>query len=203
MGDGERSRALLAWNSSVIRLFLMRRVAERRWPKGITMANKTNFTAEEWGRVLSSPMVAGIAITAADPSGVWGILKEGMAGARALLDARQNAQAIPLVKAIAEDFATTEGRSAAQSALQSRMMGKSASGLKDAALAELRAVSEMVDAKAPDDAAGFKAWLQDVAQKAAEAGTEGGFLGFGGVAVSDAEKSTIAEISSALTRRAA
>lgn len=162
------------------------------------MANKTNFTAEEWGRVLSSPMVAGIAITAADPSGVWGILKEGMAGARALLDARQNAQAIPLVKAIAEDFATTEGRSAAQSALQSRMMGKSASALKDAALAELRAVSEIVDAKAPDDA-----WLQDVAQKAAEAGTEGGFLGFGGVAVSDAEKSTIAEISSALTRRAA
>jgi hypothetical protein len=83
------------------------------------------------------------------------------------------------------------------------MMGKSASGLKDAALAELRAVSEIVDAKAQDDAAGFKAWLQDVAQKAAEAGTEGGFLGFGGVAVSDAEKSTIAEISSALTRRTA
>src|SRR5688572_10340960 len=125
-----------------------------------------------------------------------------MAGARALLDARQNAQAIPLVKAIAEDFATTEGRSAAQSALQSRMMGKSASGLKDAALAELRAVSEIVDAKAPDDAAGFKAWLQDVAQKAAEAGTEGGFLGFGGVAVSDTEKATLAEIAAALGSKA-
>src|SRR5215212_2954968 len=56
----------------------------------------------------------------------------------------------------------------------------------------------LVDAKAPEDAAGFKAWLRDVAQKAAEAGNEGGFLGFGGVAVSDAERATLAEISTAL-----
>jgi len=32
----------------------------------------------------------------------------------------------------------------------------------------------------------------------AEASTEGGFLGFGGVRVSDAEKATLTEISSAL-----
>jgi hypothetical protein len=165
------------------------------------MANKTNFTTEEWGRVLSSPMVAGIAITAADPSGVWSLLKEGMAGARALLDARQNAQASPLVKAIAEDFGTADGRTAARSALEPRMAGKSLSGLKDAALAELTAIAGIVEAKAPDDSAGFKAWLQDVAQKAAEAGTEGGFLGFGGVAVSDAEKATIKEIATALAGR--
>jgi hypothetical protein len=44
----------------------------------------------------------------------------------------------------------------------------------------------------------FKAWLQEVAQKAAEAGTEVGFLGFGGVAVSDSEKATLVEISTAL-----
>ena len=49
------------------------------------MATKANFTAEEWGKVLSSPMIAGMAITAADPSGVWGLLKEGMAGGWALL----------------------------------------------------------------------------------------------------------------------
>ena len=164
------------------------------------MANKMNFTAEEWGRVLSSPMVAGIAITAADPSGIWGLLKEGMAGARALLDARQNAQANPLINAIAEDFARLWTRRSTVSS-RTRMTGKSLSGLKDAALAELTAIVGIVDAKAIDDAAGFKAWLQDVAQKAAEAGTEGGFLGFGGVAVSDAEKATINEISTALTRR--
>ncbi len=45
---------------------------------------------------------------------------------------------------------------------------------------------------------GFKVWLQHVAQKSAEAGSEGGFLGFGGVAVSDAEKATLGEITEAL-----
>jgi hypothetical protein len=165
------------------------------------MATKSNFTAEEWGRLLSSPMIAGMAITAADPSGVWGLLKEGMAGGWALLEARQNAQANPLVKAVAEDFATAEGRTAARTALQTRFEGsKKLEALKDAALAELSAISIILDAKAPEDAAAFKAWLQDVAQKAAEAGTEGGFLGFGGVKVSESEKATLAEISVALSR---
>lgn len=167
------------------------------------MATKANFTAEEWARLLSSSMVAGMAITAADPSGVWGLIKEGMAGGWALLEARQNAQANALVRAVAEDFATPEGRTAARTALQSRFKGGAqVSALKDTALAELRTISGVIDAKAPEDAVAFKAWLQQVAQKAAEAGTEGGFLGFGGVAVSDAEKATLSEISAVLGRGA-
>ena len=73
--------------------------------------------------------------------------------------------------------------------------------LKDTALAELTSVADIVDAKAPEDAVAFKSWLQAVAQKAAEAGKEGGFLGFGGVTVSDAEKATLADISAALSRK--
>lgn len=163
------------------------------------MATKASFTAEEWARLLSSPMVAGIAITAADPSGVWGLMKEGMASGWALLEARQNARADSLVRFVAEDFATPEGRTAAREALQARFAVGKVEELKDAALAELKAVSGILHAKAPEDAVDFKAWLQEVAQKAAEAGTEGGFLGFGGVAVSEAEKATLAEISVALT----
>ena len=55
-----------------------------------------------------------------------------------------------------------------------------------------------MDAKAPDEAVAFKDWLKQIAQKTAEASTEGGFLGFGGVQVSEAEKATLAEITSAL-----
>jgi hypothetical protein len=167
------------------------------------MATKANFTAEEWGKLLSSPMIAGMAITAADPSGVWGLLKEGMAGGWALVEARQNAQANPLVRAVAEDFATAEGRAAARAVLQTRFSGAKLEGLKHAALTELRSISVIVDAKAPEDATAFKAWLQEAAQKAAEAGTEGGFLGFGGVAVSDSEKATLLEISTALRQTGA
>ena len=162
------------------------------------MATKSNFTPDEWSRLLSSPMVAGMAITAADPSGVWGLLKEGMAGGWALLEARQNAQANPLVRAVAEDFATAEGRAGARTALQGRFSGTTFSAMKATALNELRSVSEILNAKAPDEAAAFNAWLQEVALKAAEAGKEGGFLGFGGVAVSETEKATLSEISAAL-----
>ena len=164
------------------------------------MASKTTFTAEEWGMLLSSPMVAGMAITAADPSGVWGLIKEGMSGGWALLAARQNATANSLVRAVAEDFATAEGRASTRAALQSRFTGANLDELKKSALTQLRAISSVLDGKAPEDAAAFKTWLQEVAQKAAEAGTEGGFLGFGGVAVSDAEKATLTEISMALNR---
>ena len=163
------------------------------------MATKSDFTAEEWGKLLSSPMIAGMAITAADPSGVWGLIKEGMAGGWALVEARQNAQANPLVKAVAEDFATGDGRAAARAELQARFGGADLVKLKHIALSELKSVSTILATKAPNDAAAFRTWLQGVAEKAAEAGTEGGFLGFGGVAVSDSEKATLSEISAALT----
>ena len=45
-------------------------------------------------------------------------------------------------------------------------------------------------AKAPADAAAYKAWLSTIAHKVAEAGVEGGFLGFGGEKVSDDERAT-------------
>lgn len=162
------------------------------------MANKTNFTAEEWGRLLAAPMVAGMAITAADPSGLWGLLKEGLAGGWALLEAKRDPGANALVRAVAEDFATGDGRTLARERVQAAFKDVKAGELKSRAVAELRAVAALVDRKAPQDAAAFKAWLRSVAQKAAEAGTEGGFLGFGGVAVSEAEKATLAEIAGAL-----
>jgi hypothetical protein len=57
-----------------------------------------------------------------------------------------------------------------------------------------------VDLKAPSDAAAYKSWLVEIASDVAEASKEGGFLGFGGVAVSDAEKATLSEIANVLGR---
>jgi hypothetical protein len=166
------------------------------------MAGKTNFTLEEWARVVASPIIAGMAITAADPSGLWGLLKEAMAGGWSLLEAKQDAAANPLAKAVAEDLSDAATRTAARDYMQAHFKGAQLTEMKSRAIEELRAVAALVDAKAADNADGFKAWLQQVAQKAAEAGTEGGFMGFGGVAVSDAEKATLAEITTALGRPA-
>src|SRR5262245_27558606 len=84
------------------------------------MADKSSFTKEEWTSLLESPMMAGMAVTAADPSGIWGLLKESFAGGGALAEVTTDSMANALVKAVAADFATTEGRSAARDGLKEK-----------------------------------------------------------------------------------
>jgi hypothetical protein len=165
------------------------------------MANKANFTTDEWTKLLESPMMAALAITAAEPSGLWGLLKEGSSSGRALLEAKTSGPN-ELIKAIATDLGTSEGRAAARDDVQARLSGTSLTNIRDTALAALRAAAAIVDAKAPGEAAAFKNWLNQIARGVAEASNEGGFLGFGGVQVSDAEKATLAEIASALAATA-
>jgi hypothetical protein len=162
------------------------------------MANKQNFTQEEWTKVLESPMVVGIAVSAAEPSGIWGTLKEAFASSSALASAKLHADSNELVKAVIADFETSGGRSDIQKALRTRFAGAEPHDCVHRSLANLREVSAILDAKAPGDATPFKAWLRDISQKVAEAADEGGFMGIGGVPVSDAEKATLADIAKAL-----
>jgi hypothetical protein len=166
------------------------------------MADKASFTPEEWKQLLESPMLASMAVTAAEPSGLWGMLKESFAAGGVLARAKTDAGANALIKAVVADFGSAEGRGAARDGLQTRLKGSKPAEVKDKAIAGLRQVAALVDAKAPGDAAAFKSWLQSVGQHVAEAAKEGGFLGFGGVQVSDAEKATLGEISSALSQKA-
>lgn len=81
------------------------------------MADKTSFTKDEWALLLKSPMIAGMAVTAADPSGLWGLLKESFAGGAALTKVATDANANALIKAVVADFSTSEGRSTARDGL--------------------------------------------------------------------------------------
>ena len=162
------------------------------------MANKDSFTLEEWKSVMASPMLASMAVTLADPSGIWGMIQEGMANARALIDAKSDAGANELIKSLGSEFQTSEGRGLAQEKLKSELTGKSPVEIKAQVLEQLGEAARILDAKAPEDAAVFKAWLEGVAHKVSEAASEGGFLGFGGVKVSDAEKASISDVSRAL-----
>jgi hypothetical protein len=162
------------------------------------MAIKTDFTAEEWGQLLGSVMMTGMAVTLADPSGLIGMTKEGLASGSALVAAKSDPNANALIKSVVSDFETSEGRAAARSMIQSKLSGKSASEMKPIILEALAEAAAIVDAKAPDDAEGFKVWLHRISERVAEASSEGGFLGVGGVQVSDAEKATLDDISKAL-----
>ena len=144
-------------------------------------------------------MIAGMAVTAADPSGLWGLLKESFAGGTALTQAITGANTNALVKAVVTDFSSSEGRSAARDGLKAKFAVSQPSDLKLKAIDSLRQVAALLDAKALGDAAAFKAWLRQISQSTAEAANEGGGLfGIGGVRVSDAEKATLAEISTVL-----
>jgi len=162
------------------------------------MATKENFTPDEWRAILASPMLAGMAVTLAEPSGLWGLMKESMASGFAVLEARRDVGANELAKALAADMETAEGRSAARDGLKAQLTGKSPVEVKQQVIVGLTQVGNILDRKAPADAAAFKAWLASVAEKVAQSSSEGGFLGFGGVAVTDAEKASVAEVGKAL-----
>lgn len=162
------------------------------------MADKTSFTPDEWKQILESVMLSGMAVTAADPSGLLGVLKESMATGRSLIAAKSDPQSNDLVRAVASEFETGAGRQAARERLQATLRGAKAADVKAKSIAALHDVAALIDAKAPADAPGFKTWLHHIAEGAADAASEGGFLGFGGVQVSEAEKATLGELSSAL-----
>jgi hypothetical protein len=110
-------------------------------------------------------MLAGMAVSAADPSGVWGLVKEGFASSSALAAAKSDAGSSELVKAIIADYETSEGRSSIQEALRKRFAGAKPADAVQRSLANLREVSAILDAKAPNDAPAFKAWLSGISQK--------------------------------------
>ena len=160
------------------------------------MVGKTDFTTEEWAKLIEGAMLAGIAVTAAEPSGLWGTLQEGFANARGLAGARDSSTS--LVKNIVAELATSEGRGIAQDGVRRRMSGGKAADIAARSVAALGEVAQIVDQKAGVDAQPFKAWLYAIAERVADASTEGGFLGFGGEKVSEHEKATLADLAKAL-----
>jgi len=163
------------------------------------MADKSTFTPDEWKLIMESVMAAGMAVSAAEPSGLFGLLREGFASSSTLVQAKMDPSTNPLIKTAVADFDTSQGRSIVRDGLKEKLAGSSQTGeIKSKCIQILQQAGAVLDAKAPADAAAFKGWLQLIAQHVAEAASEGGLLGFGGVKVSDAEKATLAEISSAL-----
>jgi hypothetical protein len=161
------------------------------------MVNRNNFSPAEWKKLVQAPLLAGFAITAADPSSFVGTLQEAFANAKLLAEAKTGGSG-ELVKAIAEEILTSSGRADAREGIRSIVQGAKLDEIKGKALEALKDTSALVNQKAPGDAKAFNAWLVQIARTVAEAGTEGGFLGFGGVKVSDAERATIGEISQIL-----
>jgi len=104
----------------------------------------------------------------------------------------------PLIKAVVADFETSQGRGVARDGLKEKLAGLKPAEITAKCIETLGQAGMLVDAKAPDDAEAFKGWLRQISQHVAEASREGGFFGTSGAPVSDKEKATLQQISSAL-----
>ena len=163
------------------------------------MSNKASYDPQEWALLLRSPSMAGVAVTAASPSGPIGIVKEMFAAGKVLADVKLKGSGNELITALVADLQTAEGRSMGREGMQAEFGGVGPAEIKARAIEALKRAAAIVDAKgSPQEAAEFKEWLRALSQKVAEAAKEGGFLGFGGVQVSGEEQSALNEICQAL-----
>lgn len=155
------------------------------------MSTKSDFSADEWDLLRTAPLMASIIVVAASPSGPVGLIQESTAAGKMIIQTAQSAQT-PLLKALAEDL--TQHMS-----IPKPPPGATPDKVQAAASEILKRTSALLTQKAtPEETAEIKQWLAKVAQATAEATKEGGFLGFGGIVVSDQEKTALTAVNSAL-----
>src|SRR5262245_30259525 len=163
------------------------------------MTTKADFSSDEWKEIRGAPIMAGLAVVAASPSGPFGVVKEMLAMTKVLAGVKAQGASNELVKAIVSDLETA-GR---EQSAPAEFKGKPPEQIKTFAIENCRRAVALVSQKSkPDETQGFEQWLVSVAQKVAEAAKEGGFLGFGGTQVSEQEAATIKELTTALQGKA-
>jgi hypothetical protein len=154
-------------------------------PYDAAMTTKADFTDEEWARLERAPLVAGLAISLADPGGPIEAVKESVAAIKTVLETAKTGGHTELVDAVAKDV--TEKAQHRQNPLGDFKPRGALAG--EQVLDDLRAVNALLKEKAtPEEAAAFREWLLAAAQGAADAAKEGGFLGFNAVRVSENEQ---------------
>ena len=149
------------------------------------MTSRSDFTEDEWARLGRAPLVAGMAISVADPGGPIEAIKESSAALRTLVEAARDGGFGELVQAVAQDIAAKAQRR------ENPLAGfkPDRRNQREEILDELRAVNALLLEKAtPEEAADFREWLKSASQRAALAAREGGFLGVGGEVVSEREQ---------------
>lgn len=157
------------------------------------MTSRQEFTEEEWARLRRAPLIAGLAISIADPGGPIEIAKETMASMRAASAPPSQEE---LLVAVSQDLMRLAQEK--QNPMGDFKVDKGVLAGQQI-LDELRGVNEILEAKATaEEAEAFRRWMIAVAQAAANAAKEGGFMGFGAEQVSQGERTMLEQLSGAL-----
>jgi hypothetical protein len=170
------------------------------------------YTEDDLNLLATVPQLIGSAIASTSGSGLFGTGKELFANANAILDGLKSYPGNALIKQLLPD--PKEDRAAAVEKMKktrdwamARLKAKgidTAEKLRAQTLEDVRSAAALLAAKASaTEAEEYRQWALSIAEKVANAATEGGFLGFGGVQVTPAEKSLILDIRKALGANAA
>jgi hypothetical protein len=159
------------------------------------VTTKSDFTEDEWSRIVRAPFVAGMAISLADPGGPIEATQETMATLKSATNPPSREQ---LLAEVALEVEAMRQRN--QSPLGGYRPTGDGAPVGEQVLEELRGVQALVAAKAaPDEAAAFGRWLVTAAQAAADAAKEGGFMGFGAQQVSEREEAMLNQVRAAVS----
>ena len=144
-----------------------------------------------------APSFVAVGISAADPSGLFGSIKEVIAGGNDMIEKLNANSGLELFSALAADR-SIPGLPDVNALLGKGSHEQQMQNFKRAALDRVKAATDLVVLKASAAEADiYRKLLVSVAHKAANAAKEGGFLGIGGVRVSDKERAFIIEVSRA------
>jgi hypothetical protein len=159
--------------------------ADESFP-GDGMTRKADFNAEEWSKVVDGPLYAGMRVIAAERGGT---LRETVAMSRVYQEARARHGESELLDELIKS----------PPSIDADRIHAAGGDVGAVTTQELRDAIAILEAKAsPAEADDYKRFVMTVAQAAASAHKEGGFLGIGGKPVSDAENQALDEISAAL-----
>ncbi|HTS21838.1 MAG TPA: hypothetical protein VMN79_08515 [Casimicrobiaceae bacterium] len=161
------------------------------------MARQDSFTSDEWTLVRLAPALVSSGVSAADPSGIFSTLKEAGAGAAGIAEALEANSGLELFSSLAADHGLP-GMPDPRTMLGEGTREQQMQNFKGAVLERVKSAVDIVAKKAsPAEADAYRNMIMGVARKSAEASSEGGFLGFGGVRVSSAEQAFLAEVQKA------
>jgi len=143
---------------------------------------------------MRAPLVAGLAISLADPGGPIEAAKESMATLKSATSPPSREQL--LAEVALEIQAMAQQHHNPLSGFKPTKDGNPG----EAVLEELQAVQGIVAAKStPDETAAFGRWLVAAAQASADAAKDGGFMGFGARQVSEREQAMLDRVRTAVT----
>ena len=149
------------------------------------MTKKADFNADEWSTVVEGPLLAGARVITA---GRGGTIRESLALGKVYAHAREQQGQSELLDELVSAPPVLD---------RSRLQGEG--DISAIASQRLRdALAILADKASPEEVDAYKRFVRSLADAAAHAHKEGGFLGIGGKQVSDEEQAALDEISAVL-----